>query len=201
MAEMNPPVTLLLLALLPILADTADAQRGRRGGWGRTAKLENLTFESKKFKSRAMKKSWSYGIFLPKDYAKAKNKTYPWIVHLHGMNEDHRRFSFRGGAEVVDDMIGKKQLPQVILVCAEGGRTSFFMNGKFTANFEDMVIKDLVTYIETTYRVKKGRDNRALLGQSAGGGAADRPDPSTGVRCGGHPLGSHPAEEVEGPVR
>jgi enterochelin esterase-like enzyme len=62
----------------------------------------------------------------------------------------------------------------VILVTAEGGRTSFFMNGKFTLKFEDMVVKDLVGYVEKTYRVKKGREHRALLGQSAGGGAALR---------------------------
>ncbi len=175
MAEMKRFGTaLLVLALLPILAETADAQRRRRGGWERSVNFENLSFESKQFKSKAMKKSWSYGIFLPKDYAQDKNKTYPWIVHLHGMNENHRRFSYRGGADVVDEMVGKKQFPEVILVCAEGGRTSFFMNGKFTANFEDMVIEDLIAHIEKTYRVKKGRENRALLGQSAGGGAALR---------------------------
>ncbi|MEE9127209.1 MAG: hypothetical protein V3U11_08715, partial [Planctomycetota bacterium] len=128
---MNAPrTTLLLLALLPILAETVDAQRGRRGGRGRSVNFENLTFESKSFKSKAMKKSWSYGIFLPKDYAKDKNKTYPWIIHLHGMREDHRRFSFRGGGEVLDEMIGTKRVPEAILVCAEGTRTSFFMNGK-----------------------------------------------------------------------
>jgi len=164
----------LLLAVLPLLADSADAQRGRRGGFGRSAKLENLTFESNRFKSKAMKKSWSYGIFLPKNYNKDLKKTYPWIVHLHGMNEDHRRFSYRGGAEVVDELLAKKRIPEVILVCAEGGRTSFFMNGKYTANFEDMVVKDLIAHIEKTYRVKTGREHRALLGQSAGGGAALR---------------------------
>ena len=136
--------TLLLLALLPVLVDAADAQRGRRGGWGRAVELENLTFESKSFKSKALKKTCRYGIFLPKGYEKDKQKTYPWIIHLHGMNEDHRRFSYRGGAEVLDELIGKKKMPEVILVTAEGGRTSFFMNGKFTLKFEDMVVKDLV---------------------------------------------------------
>lgn len=163
----------LLLALLPTLANSVDAQRSR-GRWNRSVELENLTFESKRFESKAMKKSWSYGIFLPKDYAKDRTRTYPWIIHLHGMNEDHRRFSFRGGAEVVDRLVGRQQIPKLILVCAEGGRTSFFLNGKYTARFEDMVLEDLVTHIERTYRVKKGREHRALLGQSAGGGAALR---------------------------
>lgn len=164
----------LLLALLPFLADSADAQR--RDGRSRSVGFENLTFESKQFQSKAMQRSWDYGIFLPKDYAKdkTKTKTYPWIIHLHGMNENHQRFSYRGGAEVVDELMGKKQLPELILVCAEGGRTSFFLNGRFTARFEDMVVKDLVAHIEKTYRVKKGREHRALLGQSAGGGAALR---------------------------
>lgn len=166
------PTLLLLALLLPILAETADAQRGRRRG--QSARLENLTFESERFKSKAMKKSWSYGIFLPKNYKKDLKKTYPWIMHLHGMNEDHRRFSYRGGAEVVDELLGEKKIPELILVCAEGGRASFFLNGKYTLNFEDMVVEDLVAHIEKTYRVKKGRDHRALLGQSAGGGGALR---------------------------
>ncbi|MHC4851794.1 MAG: alpha/beta hydrolase [Planctomycetota bacterium] len=165
---------LLFLALLPILTAPADAQRGGRRGWGRTPEFKHLTFESKSFKSKAMKKSWRYGIFLPKDYAKDKNKTYPWIIQLHGMNEDYRRFSFRGGAEVLDEMIGKKRFPKVVLVSAEGGRASFFLNGKYTLNYEDMVVEDLIAHIEKTYRVKKGRDHLALLGQSAGGGGALR---------------------------
>lgn len=170
---MRRGLAFLFLALVPCLADSADAQR-RRGRWNRAVELENLSFESKQFESKAMKRSWDYGVFLPKDYAKDKTKTYPWIIHLHGMNENHQRFSYRGGAEVVDELIGKQQIPELILVCAEGGRTSFFLNGKFTANFEDMVVKDLVAHVEKTYRVKKGREHRALLGQSAGGGAALR---------------------------
>jgi len=166
------PLVLPALLLLPVLADSADAQRRR--GPRNQSEFQNLTFENKRFESKAMKKQWSYGILLPKDYAEDKSKTYPWIVHLHGMREDHQRFSYRGGAEVLDEMLGKKQIPEVIVVCAEGTRTSFFMNGKYSPRYEDMVVTDLVQHIEETYRVKKGREHRALLGWSAGGGGALR---------------------------
>jgi S-formylglutathione hydrolase FrmB len=53
------------------------------------------------------------------------------------------------------------------------GGNSFFVNGP-QGRFEDLVTKDLIAYVEATYRVIPGRAGRALFGISMGGYAALR---------------------------
>jgi putative tributyrin esterase len=165
------PQTVLLLILL---ASTLCAQRGR--DQGPPAELKNFTFKDMKFDSKALGVKASYGVFLPKGYddEKMKDTRYPLVVWLHGMYEDHLRFMQRGGAEVLDAAAGKAEIPDVVFVTANGGRTSFFMNGKESGNYEDLVIKDLLAEVDSKFRVAKGREQRVLMGVSMGGGAALR---------------------------
>ena len=66
-----------------------------------------------------------------------------WIW-LHGMWEDHNRFLQRGGAKVLDDMIGEGAIPPLVLVCADGDRSSFWTNAaRENAAYEDLVTADL----------------------------------------------------------
>ena len=56
------------------------------------------------------------------------------------------------------------------MVAVDGGN-SFFVNAP-GGRYEDLVTKDLVAHVESTYRVVPGRKGRALLGVSMGGYAA-----------------------------
>src|SRR5688572_3545548 len=82
-------VSLALLSSLP-------AQRPEKGGKRDSAPVElaNFTFQTRSFKSEALGRDVPYGIYLPKGYddeTKAKT-TYPLVIWLHGMREDHTRF-------------------------------------------------------------------------------------------------------------
>ncbi len=46
---------------------------------------------------------------------------------------------------------------------------SFYINSPFTGNFSDLIIKDVIEYIDTNYRTISNKDNRALVGPSMGG--------------------------------
>ena len=53
------------------------------------------------------------------------------------------------------------------------GGNSFFVNAE-DASYEDLVTRDLPRHVERRYRVREGREGRALLGVSMGGYAALR---------------------------
>lgn len=168
----------LLIPLLSALAAATlalplDAQGRRERRPSAPPKLENVTWTEGSFESKALGgKPAEFGVFLPKGYDDEENaeKRYPLIVWLHGMFEDHRRFLHRGGGKVLDDMIGEGELPEVVMVCADGDRSSFWTNAVAEgAAYEDLVTEDLLAHITKTYRVRDDRNGRAIMGVSMGG--------------------------------
>ena len=163
------------LLCLPVLLAGALSAQGGRGPQRKPAELEHMTFEVKSFDSSSLKTKTSYGVFLPKGYSEEKNKDkrYPLIVWLHGLWEDHQRFHYRGESGALDKALGDRLLPEVVFVTPNGG-TSFYLNGKESGAYEDLIVKDLIPEIEKNFRVQKGREHRVLMGNSMGGGGALR---------------------------
>lgn len=169
-----------LLVSLAVLS-SLPAQRPEKGGKRDSAPIEltNFTFQVKSFKSAALDRDVPYGIYLPKGYedeARAKT-TYPLVIWLHGMREDHMRFHNRGmGAPILDKVTSDGKLPPCVFVLANSGagqRVTYLNQGK-GADYEDLITKDLVEHITATYRVSKERGQRALMGISMGGMGALR---------------------------
>jgi S-formylglutathione hydrolase FrmB len=165
-----PSLTAALAALA--LSTDAGAQRRNREA-AAPQKLEHLTYEQERFDSPALGGARStYGVFLPVGYEDEENAAtrYPLVIWLHGMWEDHDRFLQRGGAQVLDQMVGSGSIPPLVLVCANGDRSSFWTNApRAGAAFEDLVTKDLLSHLEATYRIRTDRAGRAITGVSMGG--------------------------------
>jgi enterochelin esterase family protein len=160
--------TLATLSACCLLALPLDAQRRRERSDPPTA-LKSGHFTTDTFESEAVGRA-QYGIYLPKGYEDEANaeRRYPLVVWLHGLNEDERRFAERGGAEVLDRMIGDGEIPELILVSPDGSR-SFYINSGDGNGYEDLVTTDLLAHLEKTYRLAEGRAQRALMGVSMGG--------------------------------
>ncbi|MHC5064713.1 MAG: alpha/beta hydrolase [Planctomycetota bacterium] len=167
---MNRLLTCLLVTA-SLLISSLSAQ-GRRGRNSPPPDLEHLDFIDETFASVALGKDAEYGVFLPKDYGSEENadRSYPLVIWLHGMNENHRRFYTRGGGQMLDDLTGKAEIPEMIFVCANGDRSSFYINGnRPNSAYEDLICEDLLGHIEGTYRVSAERSKRAITGVSMGG--------------------------------
>lgn len=164
-----------LLAAASLLAAIAPAQRARRGGDPSSVKMDCFTFAERSFHSDAIDDDAQYLVYLPKGYEDEANKDRRWplVVWLHGMFEDHMRFHVRGGAPVLDAAVADGALPPCVFVCANGGRTSMYVNRK-DRKYEDLVTKDLLAHLGKEYRVSERREERAILGVSMGGMAALR---------------------------
>ena len=151
-----------------LLSFPATAQGRDRRDADADPKLEHGTFTVHDFDSEALDDDADYGVYLPNGYHDEANRdrVYPLVIWLHGMFEDHRRFHARGGSTVLDQMVGSGEVPEMVFVTANGGR-SFYINTD-NARYEDLVTQDLVRHVEANYRVA-GRERRALMGVSMGG--------------------------------
>ena len=154
---------------------------GRRRGRRRdrdpaSVVLEHVTYQRVTFETQNVpSKSANYGVYLPPGYDDPANadRKYPWVVWLHGMSEDDRDFHF-GGAKVLDEQVGSGKLPPLVFVAASAPSRTLYANGETEGNIRDLVTKDLVSDVQTRFRVATTRDQRALMGVSLGGMAALR---------------------------
>lgn len=168
-----------VLAIFFLAATTAALEAQRGEGRGRRASapesLENFTWQEKNFPSKSIGDEAPYFIYLPKGYddEEQAETTYPLIIWLHGMFEDHRRFHSGSGAPYLDRAVTEKQLPPCILVCPFGGRRSMYINRE-DDKWEDLITIDLLEHLNENYRVSQRREERALMGLSMGGMAALR---------------------------
>jgi S-formylglutathione hydrolase FrmB len=122
------------------------------------------------FHSEALGRDVSYVVDLPPSYDASGSRKYPVVYALHGLFEGAEFWERRGLAPILAGLRESGAVPEFLVVAVNGGN-SFFVNAP-GGRYEDMVTKDLVSHVESTYRVVPGRKGRGLLGISMGGYAA-----------------------------
>ena len=88
---------------------------------------------------------------------------------LHGYSGNFKGY--------IDNMLNIRQLAdlhQVILVCPDGGFNSWYFDSPKdeTSKYETHIVKEVVNYIDSSYRTKAKREFRAIIGLSMGGHGA-----------------------------
>jgi enterochelin esterase family protein len=161
----TPQFRAALAALL--IAATASAQsaqppQGQPQGPPRMPASDR----AKTFDSKALGASVTYVAYLPADYETSK-ASYPVIYALHGMFENSSFWERRGLSSQFDELVKSGVAPNAIVVTVDGGNNLFVNSSK--GNYQDMVTKELVEYIDKNYRTIAKREGRALLGVSMGG--------------------------------
>ncbi|HEY5913241.1 MAG TPA: alpha/beta hydrolase-fold protein, partial [Verrucomicrobiae bacterium] len=125
--------------------------------------------EHRFYDSQSMKTRVGYNIYLPPGYADAGNtRHYPVVYWLHGRGCSESNDQFP--AQTVDAAIRSNAIPAIIFVYVSGGGMSFYSDsadGQWLA--ETTIIKELIPYIDATYRTIPNRGGRAIQGMSMGG--------------------------------
>lgn len=115
-------------------------------------------------------------VYLPPNY-ESSTARYPVIYLLHGQPGGWTD-CYRSGRveEMADSLITAGKMPPVILVAFDGDGpggandlTNFCNRVSDGYRTEDMIVQELVPYIDTTYRTLPTPAMRALWGYSAGG--------------------------------
>jgi S-formylglutathione hydrolase FrmB len=131
------------------------------------AEVRNATFSSP-----SLGKDVAYAVQLPPSYATAATRRYPVVYALHGLFESPGFWERRGLASMLESLWQKGDVPEMVVVAVDGDN-SFFVDGP-AGRWEQMMSRDFVAHVESTYRVVPGRPGRAALGISMGGYAALR---------------------------
>ena len=124
-------------------------------------------------------------IYLPPGYETETEKYYPVLYLLHGFTGDHDTF-FGGQASelygplgnrginikrALDTLIQYKQIKPLIVVCPGSCNSyegSWYTNSIVTGNWEDFVVQDVVSYMDSNYRTLPKAESRGIAGHSMG---------------------------------
>ncbi|MFB3776678.1 MAG: alpha/beta hydrolase-fold protein [Bryobacteraceae bacterium] len=125
-------------------------------------------------------------IYTPPDYDTNLKARYPVLYILHGGGEDQRGWVVQGRTDfIMDNLIAAgKARPMLVVMdtfnARKAGEPAPLRGGPRTGAggarsmgdnpaFREMMLKDLIPMIDTTYRTLTDRDNRAMAGLSMGG--------------------------------
>ena len=165
-------------------------------GWARpTSGIEIPTgedfFEPKNVPHGEVREHWYYSeitgtwrhafVYTPAEYESNPDKKYPILYLLHGSGENERGWSLQGRMSfIMDNLIAVKKAEPMVIVMDNGYAVAKDPTAypQVTANsrnnrsvvLADVYIKEIIPEMESFYRVKPGRENRAMAGLSMGGG-------------------------------
>ncbi len=113
-------------------------------------------------------------VYTPPQYNIDRKKTYPVLYLQHGVGEDETGWIWNGKLNfIMDNLLAQGKCREMIIVMCSGyafgeGEDPVFYPG----DFDSELIKDCIPFIETNFRVKKGKSSRAIAGLSLGSAQA-----------------------------
>ncbi len=135
---------------------------------------------SRWYKSKVTGQARHVVVYTPPDYDTDREKRYPVLYLQHGSGEDETGWTRQGHANfILDNLIATgKAVPMIVVMekgyaTREGATAGPGGPGRGDGSaFEDVVIKDLIPMIDSTYRTIPKKDRRAIAGLSMGAGQA-----------------------------
>ena len=120
-------------------------------------------------------------VYTPPGYDANLGERYPVLYLQHGMGEDETGWIFQGHANLIlDNLIAEKKAVPMILVMDNGyasrpaprfGAVNAGPAENFNT-FEDVITKEVIPMIDSTFRTIPDRDHRAAAGLSMGANQA-----------------------------
>jgi enterochelin esterase-like enzyme len=130
------------------------------------------------YKSEAYQSFRPLLVYTPPGYDQNTNTKYPVLYLIHGATDTEETWTKVGRAHLIlDNLIAQgKAKPMIIVMPYAAGTAPRPATGQGGAPagmgnvFGDDVLKTIIPYIESNYRVLTDKDNRAIAGFSMGGG-------------------------------
>jgi enterochelin esterase family protein len=120
-------------------------------------------------------------VYTPPVYDSNPSTRYPVLYLQHGMGEDETGWIFQGHADLImDNLIAAQKAVPMIIAMDNGyashpagsfGPSASGRPGDISA-FEDVMIKEVIPMIDSTFRTIPDRDHRAMAGLSMGANQA-----------------------------
>lgn len=129
-------------------------------------------------KSEVLGTERNYTVYLPAGYDIDKEKHYPVLYLLHGMDGTNKDWYDRGHVkDVMDQLTASGEADAMIIVSPDAGGSvrEGKWNGYFDMkgwHYEEFFFNEFLPLIEKNYRIKADKAHRAIAGLSMGGGGA-----------------------------
>lgn len=129
-------------------------------------------------KSEVLGTERNYTVYLPAGYDIDKEKHYPVLYLLHGMDGTNKDWYDRGHVkDVMDQLTASGEADAMIIVSPDAGGSvrEGKWNGYFDMkgwHYEEFFFNEFLPLIEKSYRIKADKAHRAIAGLSMGGGGA-----------------------------
>ncbi len=146
---------LLILCLLPLATMFAEEPKRIMEGLSMTSVI--------------LGQEVNYSVVLPLDYYRS-NRAYPVVYLLHGLGDNESSWLEYGRiAQIADKANAGKEIVPMIFIIPQGFRNYYVNDFAGTFLYEDMFVKELVPFIDKTYRTIPDNLHRATMGYSMGG--------------------------------
>jgi len=172
------------IASLTSIFIVSDA-KGDKGDLYRVNEVPHGDVAKVWYDSPTLKMKRRMTVYTPAGYDKGKN--YPVLYLLHGAGGDEDAWTTLGrAAEIMDNLIATGKAKPMLIVMPNGNTNcqaapGAWSKGMYVPSFMgsldqpavasmDESFPDIVKYIESHYKVAKGKKNRAICGLSMGGG-------------------------------
>ncbi|WP_312285382.1 alpha/beta hydrolase-fold protein [Chryseobacterium gleum] len=112
-------------------------------------------------------------IYTPPGYDQNPAESYPALYILHGGGEDESGWANQGKTNLIlDNLIAEGKAKKMVIIMpdaniGQGGIRNF--GERNLQMFEKELKESIIPFAESNYRIKKGKENRALAGLSMGG--------------------------------
>jgi S-formylglutathione hydrolase FrmB len=128
------------------------------------------------FKSALLHASVRYCVYLPASYSAAGSETrkYPVLYLLHGLGGNQQTMAIDGEWNVLQDLRRDRKVGDFLVVSPDAWDTFFINSEDGKTLFGDFFVRELMPFIERTYRVRAIRAARGITGFSMGGYGALR---------------------------
>ncbi len=122
--------------------------------------------------TNSLKQAW---VYTPPTYGSSKKTKYPVLYLQHGWGENETSWPKQGHAGLImDNMIANGEIEPFIVVMTYGMTNNVTPGGRglagfSTKDFETVLCDELIPYIDSHFRTKTDKFNRAMAGLSMGG--------------------------------
>ncbi|WP_449387632.1 alpha/beta hydrolase-fold protein [Chryseobacterium lineare] len=112
-------------------------------------------------------------IYTPPGYDQNTSESFPALYILHGGGEDESGWANQGKTNLIlDNLIAEGKAKKMVIIMpdaniGQGGIRNF--GERNLQMFEKELKESIIPFAESNYRIKKGKENRALAGLSMGG--------------------------------
>jgi enterochelin esterase family protein len=119
-------------------------------------------------------------VYTPPGYDEQPARRYPVLYLQHGAGESERGWTEQGKANLIlDNLIAANKAVPMLVVMENGyadpaGQTANPADRSQSEGFSNLVVKDLIPFIDGSFRTLADREHRAIAGLSMGGGQAMR---------------------------